>query len=623
MLSSKAVLMGEMIKKTAQDVVERMAFVQHLIDDVKALEFLLEKGLFEDDIVRIGAEQELCLIDKDYRPYGVNLKLLEAINEDHFTTELASYNIEINLDPFELKGDCFSRVEHQLRDLLQLAAKNASTLDAKILLAGILPTISKKEVGLDYLTPIPRYFALNEMLRTYKGGDFNLKIRGVDELFLKHDSVMFEACNTSFQLHLQIPSHDFVQSYNWAQAIAGPVLSVCCNSPMLMGRELWKETRIALFQQSLDTRKTASALRNQTPRVGFGDQWEKGSVAEIFKQDISKHRILLTKPIKENSLEKLNNGEIPKLPALCLHNGTVYRWNRACYGVGGGKPHLRIENRYIPSGPSVLDEMANFAFWIGLMKGRPKQFDDMSSQMDFKEAKTNFIKAARSGKETLFSWCGESYSSKKLILNKLLPIAYKGLHRCGIDDEDVERLLGIIEARTKGRTGEQWQVANLRTLKTRYKTDKSLVLLTKKMVENQANHLPIHEWEDIHLEKVKRKPQLVKELMTTHLIKLNEDDYLSMAKAIMEWNGIHHIPVEDDNGELTGLLTWSYLNSLENQYSFESTLVAEVMIKEVKTISPESEVSIALEAMKKDEIGCLPVVIDNTMVGILSKTDFS
>ena len=190
-------------------------------------------------------------------------------------------------------------------------------------------------------------------------------------------------------------------------------------------------------------------------------------------------------------MEKLNNGEIPKLPALCLHNGTVYRWNRACYGVGGGKPHLRIENRYIPSGPSVLDEMANFAFWVGLMKGRPKQFDDMSSQMDFKSAKTNFIKAARNGKESIFSWCGEPYSAKKLVLNKLLPIAYKGLHKCGIDDENVETLLGIIEARTKGRTGEQWQVANIRALKKRYKTDKSLVLLTKKMVENQTKHLPI------------------------------------------------------------------------------------------------------------------------------------
>ncbi|MEO0901287.1 MAG: CBS domain-containing protein, partial [Bacteroidota bacterium] len=545
--------MGEMIKRRSRNTSERMTFAQHLINDIKALELLLKKGSFEDDVVRIGAEQELCLIDQEYRPYGVNLELLKAIDDDHFTTELANYNIEINLDPFELKENCFSLVEQQLRSLLQKAAGKANAIGAKLLLAGILPTIGKKEVGLDYLTPIPRYFALNDMLKAYKGDDFNLKIRGVDELFLKHDSVMFEACNTSFQLHLQIPTHDFISSYNWAQAIAGPVLSVCCNSPMLMGRELWKETRIALFQQSLDTRKTAFAHRNQTPRVGFGDDWETGSVAEIFKKDISKHRILLTKGIEENSLEKIEKGEIPKLPALCLHNGTVYRWNRPCYGVGGGKPHLRIENRYIPSGPSVSDEMANFAFWVGLMKGRPKSFDDMPSQMNFKSAKTNFIKAARTGKETLFSWCGEAYSAKKLVLNKLLPIAYKGLHKCGIDDADVERLLGIIEARTKGRTGEQWQVANVRRLKKRYKTDKSLVLLTKHMVDNQTENLPIHLWKDIDLQEIKRQPKLVKEIMTSHVLKLYEDDYISMAKAIMEWNQIHHIPVENDHGELVGL----------------------------------------------------------------------
>lgn len=613
--------MGELIGKRSRNSTERTAFVQHLIDDIKALEILLQKGLFEDDIVRIGAEQELCLLDNNYRPFGVNLKLLNSINNEHFTTELASYNIEINLDPFELKGDCLSLVENQLRDLLQLAEKKAANLDAKILLAGILPTISKKEVGLEYLTPIPRYFALNDTLRANKGGNFNLKIRGVDELFIKHDSVMFEACNTSFQLHLQIPSNDFISSYNWAQAIAGPVLSICCNSPMLMGRELWKETRIALFQQSLDTRKISSALRNQTPRVGFGDDWETGSVAEIFKKDISKHRILLTKKIEEGSLEQLNRNEIPKLPALCLHNGTVYRWNRPCYGVGGGKPHLRIENRYIPSGPSVLDEMANFAFWVGLMKGRPNAFDNLPSKMDFKSAKTNFIKAARTGKESLFLWCEKAYSAKELVLKELLPIAHKGLNDCGVDSDDIERFLGIIESRTKGKTGEQWQVTNTRKLKKSFKIDKSLVLLTKAMVANQKEDRPIHEWEEITINPNDQKPELVKELMNSHVFKLNKNDYLSMARAIMEWNNIRHIPVENKYGELCGILSLNYLNSLSKSIDFEKTTVGRIMIKEVFTIKPDDTVAKASELMAKHEIGCLPVIQDTILVGILSKSD--
>ncbi len=615
--------MGEMITKTKADIEERMAFVQHLINDVKALELLLQNDKFENDIIRIGAEQELCLIDKHCRPYGINLKLLETIDDPHFTTELANYNIEINLDPFELTGNCFTKVETQLLTLLEKAGSKIKALNGKLLLTGILPTISKKEVGIDHLTPIPRYFALNEMLKTYKGGDFSLKIRGVDELFLKHDCVMFEACNTSFQLHLQIPSHDFVRSYNWAQAIAGPVLSVCCNSPMLMGRELWKETRIALFQQSLDTRKTAFSLKNQTPRVGFGDHWETGSVAEVFKQDISKHRVLLTKPIDEDALEQLKDGKIPELHALRLHNGTVYRWNRPCYGIGNGKPHLRIENRYIPSGPSVADEMANFAFWIGLMKGRPKKYDNMPDVMDFKVAKTNFIKAARSGKETLFHWEGEPISAKKLVINKLLPIAYEGLNAVGVNKEDTERLLGIIEQRTRGRAGEQWQVSNFRALKKKFKTDKSLVLLTKAIEENQRSGRPIHQWPDIAVEKITRQPQLVKEIMTTHLLRLQEDDYVNMAEAIMEWNNIHHIPVENEHGELKGLLTWSYLQSKVQEVDFAKTKVAEIMIKEVITISPIAEISEAKKLMADKKIGCLPVCEQNTMVGIISKTDLS
>ncbi len=615
--------MGEMITKTKADIEERMAFVQHLINDVKALELLLQNDQFENDIVRIGAEQELCLIDEHSRPFGINLKLLETINDPHFTTELANYNIEINLDPYELTGNCFTKVETQLLELLEKAGNKIKALNGNLLLTGILPTISKKEVGIDHLTPIPRYFALNDMLKTYKGDDFSLKIRGVDELFLKHDCVMFEACNTSFQLHLQIPSDDFVKSYNWAQAIAGPVLSVCCNSPMLMGRELWKETRIALFQQSLDTRKTAFSLKNQTPRVGFGDHWETGSVAEIFKQDISKHRVLLTKPITEDALEQLKDGKIPELHALRLHNGTVYRWNRPCYGIGNGKPHLRIENRYIPSGPSVADEMANFAFWIGLMKGRPKKYDNMPDVMDFKVAKTNFIKAARSGKETLFHWEGEPFSAKKLITNKLLPIAYEGLHSVGVNKEDTERLLGIIEQRTRGRAGEQWQVNNFRALKKRFKTDKSLVLLTKAIEENQRSGHPVHKWPDIAIEKITRQPQLVKEIMTTHLLRLQEDDYVNMAEAIMEWNNIHHVPVENEQGELTGLLTWSYLQSKAQEVDFAKTKVAEIMIKEVITISPIAEISEAKKLMADKGIGCLPVCEQNTMVGIISKTDLS
>ena len=227
--------MGEHIAKSNFDEQERKVFVQHLIDDVRALEKMISEGLIEDDIVRIGAEQEMCLINNDYRPSPKSLEIIKDIDDSHFTTELASYNLEANLDPYKLEKNCFRTMENQLVTLLEKAKGKARDHGAKILLTGILPTISREELGMDYMTPIPRYYKLNDILKAWRGDDFSLRIKGADELSLHHDSVLFEACNTSFQLHLQIPPNDFAKSYNWAQAISGPVLSMACNSPLLLG----------------------------------------------------------------------------------------------------------------------------------------------------------------------------------------------------------------------------------------------------------------------------------------------------------------------------------------------------------------------------------------------------
>lgn len=459
--------MGEHIRKSTFSEAERKAFVQHLIDDVQTLEQMIAEGMIENDIVRIGAEQEMCLVNGDFRPSPKAMEIIEDVNDDHFTTEFATYNIEANLDPYKLEKDCFANMEQQLRKLLDKVKRTADEHGVKIILTGILPTISKEELGMDFMTPIPRYYRINEVLRAWRGNDFSLRIKGADELSLHHDSVLFEACTTSFQLHLQISPDDFIKSYNWAQAISGPVLGVCCNSPLLLGKELWRETRIALFQQSLDTRVWTKAVKEQVARVGFGEHWQKDSVAEIFKQDISSHRILLTKPITKGSLDVLRHGEIPKLEALSLFNSTVYRWNRPCYGVGNGKPHLRIENRYIPSGPTVIDEMANFAFWVGLMAGRPEKYDDMPNVMDFRVAKLNFFRAAMSGRHTVFSWLDKTMTVKEIVKKVLLPIAYNGLRKFDIDEKDINKLLGIIEARTKNGTGAEWQIKNFRELKNR------------------------------------------------------------------------------------------------------------------------------------------------------------
>ncbi len=612
--------MGEQKVDRSINKEDRAKFIGYLLNDIKALEDMLEKGIIEDDIIRIGSEQEFCLVTENWRPSDRAEEILAAINDPHFTTELARFNLEINLDPIELKEDCFSIVEDQLNTLLKKGKEVAERYNTKIVLTGILPTISKNELEFYYMTPQPRYWALNNMIKELRGGDFQLHIKGVDDLSINHDSVMFEACNTSFQMHLQIAPQDFISSYNWAQAISGPVLGISANSPLLLGRELWNETRIALFQQSIDTRHSSYALKDQQARVSFGTQWESGSVAEIFKDDIAQHKVILSKEIEKDSLEELKNGNIPKLTALNLHNGTIYKWNRPCYGVGGGKPHIRIENRYIASGPSTLDEMATFAFWVGLMVGRPKKFDDMPSVMDFRDAKDNFIKAARSGKYSVLNWMGKNISVKDLIIEELLPMAYSGLEKMNIDPDDIEKYMKVIEERALGITGSQWMITNYRSLRKTMKKDDALRILTKTIYENQQNGSVLNDWLNLGKEEaILSSAHLVGHIMSTQLFTVNENDSASLATSIMDWKNIHHVPVEDQSKKLCGLLTWTHMKKHQKSDSVKKVL--DIMVKDVSAVTPSTPIDEAIAIMKKNEYGCLPVVKETELVGIITIKD--
>ncbi len=615
--------MGEHNVHSSIDQKNRAEFIKHLLDDIKALEIMLEQNLIEDDIVRIGAEQEFCLVDRNWRPANNAMEILKAINDPHFTTELAKYNLEINLDPLELKKDCFSKMESEITRLLNKAKKTGADRETKILLTGILPTIRKRHLEIEYMTPNPRYSALNTMLRSQRGTDFELHIRGVDELSIHHESVLFEACNTSFQMHLQVPPQDFISSYNWAQAVSGPILGICTNSPLLFGRELWSETRIALFRQSLDIRGASHALKDRRARVSFSNHWAYGSVAQIFKNDIAEHKVMISRDIAANSLSELKKGNIPKLQALNLHNGTVYRWNRPCYGVGGGKPHVRIENRYIPSGPTIIDEVANFAFWAGVMIGRPAKYDQMPDCMDFRDVKANFIKAARMGKDAILEWMESAISVQDLIIKELLPLAYSGLEKAGVDKNDRERLLEIIENRAKGITPSKWNVKSYRFLRKSMKEYDALRTLTKTIHENQQNGAPAHKWPMLkNVPKTDKYASLVGHIMSTQLFTVAEYDLANLATNIMKWKNIHHVPVESKPGRLCGLLTWTHVKKVQNQKVHEDELiVSDIMEKNVITVSTKTSIKEAIKIMKQNEIGCLPVVQKEELVGIITIKD--
>ncbi|MDW3193937.1 MAG: CBS domain-containing protein [Cytophagales bacterium] len=616
--------MGELNIHVNTSGEERLQFLQHLLNDLKALERMHKEGMIEDDAIRIGAEQEFCLVNEQWRPATNAMEVLQELNDPHFTTELARFNLEINLNPVDLKGSAFSQMEGQLNQLMQKANEAADKHGSKIVLTGILPSISMHEMELDFMTPLDRYYALNDLFKKARGGDFRMHFSGVDEFSINHNSVMFEACNTSFQMHLQIRPDDFVQSYNWSQAIAGPVLAACVNSPLLLGKELWCETRIALFQQTLDTRVIARAHLDKQARVTFGSNWVHGDVVDYFKHEVSKYKALLTREIEQNSLETLKGGQIPKLQALSLHNGTIYRWNRPCYGVGGGKPHIRIENRYIPAGPSVKDEMANLAFWVGLMVGRPAEFDDLPKTMDFQDAKANFLRACRNGTETVMSWKGKRIPLADLISEELLPIARTGLQKMNIDEADINQSLEVIEKRMNGHTGSQWMVSNYRRFKKSLKTDDALIALTESLHRNQQSYESINEWPtEQDLTTFNSAANKVGHIMKTTLVTADAGDSGEMTLRYMKWNNVHHLPVVDQDERLVGLITWQHLFKYLDEIMDADHVISagEIMIKEVISVESSTPIKEAINLMRAKNIGCLPVVEENHLVGIITVKD--
>ena len=448
--------MGEQKVAEESSKQELRRFTRALLDDVTALQRMVDGGHIESGIRRIGAEQEMFLIDPSGGPSPKAVETLARLgDDDRFTTELGRFNIEANLTPLEFGGRCLRQMEEELKEVRRVASKAARAEGADVLLVGILPTITPAHLTMDHMTPKPRYYELNRLMTSLSGGEFRMLIKGVDELNLSHDNIMLEACNTSFQLHFQSGPEEFARLYNLAQLVTAPVLAVAVNSPLLLRNRLWQETRIALFQQSVDVRSKTHQARGQRTRVSFGRGWLKESILEIFQEDISTFRVMLTGDLGEPSTDLLARGVMPPLSALCLFNGTVYRWNRACYGVKDNVAHLRIENRVIPSGPTVPDEVANAAFYFGLMAGVSLTHPDVSKALSFDVAKDNFFAAARYGLQARFRWIGDQVkSADDLILQDLAPLAREGLAAQGIDAADIDRYMGIIEERVRrGRTG--------------------------------------------------------------------------------------------------------------------------------------------------------------------------
>ena len=623
--------MGDLNVKLVSTRPQLNNFTRQLLKDIHALERMLEDGWFEEAPIHIGAEQEICIVDNHFKPAPKSLELLEDLNDSSFTTELAKFNIEANLDPQVFEKGCFSHMENTILAMLQKLRMAGKQRDVDFVLTGILPTIRKFDLEIGNLTPLERYHALMEAISKMRGKVHELHINGLDELNIKHDSAMLESCNTSFQVHFQVKPDDFVRKYNISQVLAGPVLAMAVNSPMLFGKRLWAETRVALFQQSIDTRVATEHIRDRSARVMFGNNWLEKSIVEMYKEDIVRFRILLMSDPEEDVLQKIKHGITPELRALMIHNSTVYRWNRPCYGVNNGKPHLRIENRVLPAGPSVIDEVANAAFWVGLMNEFDHVYPDITKAIEFDHAKDNFISAARDGLNTDFTWInGKKISVTELIREELLPIARSGLERNNIHKQDIDRYLGVIEERNEKRmTGTQWVInSHNQLMKTTSKEEASIALLSS-MINNQKENKPIHTWSPSSIEDISNwEPyaMLVEEFMTTDLFTVHQDDIPELVADILSWKRIKHIPVEDDRGRLKGLMNYRLLLQYYSKNCHvtpsSKVVVKDLMIKNPITIHPEATIKDALNLMREKKIDCLPVVKKDRLIGIITEGNF-
>jgi CBS domain-containing protein len=625
--------MGEQTVDSTSDDQRLRAFTKAILADVKALEMMLAGDLIERGVRRIGAEQEMFLVDhRSMRPAPVAMEVLEAVREPFLTTELARFNLEANLTPQLFGGACLSEMEKELHYVVDRAAEGARSVGADVVLCGILPTLRKADLTLENMSPMPRYFELNRTLLRLRNGGFKVLIKGLDELDTTHDNVMLEACNTSFQIHFQVGAEEFAKLYNLAQAVTAPVLAAAVNSPVLLRHRLWMETRIALFQQSIDTRSQADHSRGGRPRVHFGDRWVKQGILELFREDIARFRVMLAGQLDEDPMAVLARGEIPKLSALRMHNGTVYRWNRPCYGIGAdGKPHLRIEMRGLPAGPSIRDEMANAAFFFGLMAIYADEHPKIDEEMPFDDAKSNFFAAARHGLAAQFTWFGDkTITAADLILSELLPHARAGLLKSKIASEDVDLYLGVLEDRVRmNRTGARWVLQSLSAMEGQGKQEDRLRRVVAGLIHRQALKIPIHEWELVGAGETESDPRdsfrTVSQFMSTDLFTVRPGDVVDLATNVMEWEQIRHVPVEDEHGEIVGMITPRELLRLIAINSAarggEAVVVSSIMSPVAVTIAPDTTLLEAFAKMREHQTDCLLVVDEGRLVGMITGRD--
>jgi hypothetical protein len=459
---------------------------------------MLNESRFDFERPLTGMEIEFNLVDGQQDPAMRNQEVLAAIADEVFQAEMGQFNIEINVRPTTLAGTAAADLEEELRASLNEAEERARGIGAHIVMVGTLPTLMPEHVTAAAITTHPRYALINEQIFAARGEDLHIAIDGPERLDTHADTIAPEAACTSTQFHLQVSPQDYAAHWNAAQCIAGVQVALGANSPFLFGKELWRETRIPLFEQATDTRPQELKAQGVRPRVWFGERFIT-SVFDHFEENVTYFPALLPVSDEEDPVAALARGDVPRLGELRMHNGTIYRWNRPVYDIHQGTPHLRIENRVLPAGPTVVDVFANGAFYFGLLRTLAHQDRPVWSQMSFAAAHDNLTEGARHGINAQLYWPGlGTVPVTELVLRRLLPLAQQGLAEWGVATPVTDRLLGAIERRcTAYRNGAEWQVETFHRIdEAKQPLDRRDALreMLRRYVEHMHGNEPVDSW---------------------------------------------------------------------------------------------------------------------------------
>jgi hypothetical protein len=487
--------MGEDVDAQEFSRADRTRYREKVHRCLDVFERMLSEEQFHTDDPMTGLEVELNLVDDVGDPALKNAEVLAAIADPSFQTELGQFNIEINVPPARLRESGLKTFEADLRRSLNDAEAKAAEAGAHQVMIGVLPTLDPSHFEPQIMSANPRYRLLSEQILNARGEDIRIDITGPERLITTADSILPEAACTSTQFHVQTSPEQFAAFWNASQAISAVQVAVGANSPYCLGKELWRETRIPLFEQAADTRSEELKAQGVRPRVWFGERWIN-SVFDLFEENVRYFPALLPITADEDPVAALEAGKAPQLSELRLHNGTIYRWNRPVYDINDGIPHLRVENRVLPAGPTVADLIANAAFYFGLVRHLAESDRPLWSQMSFQAAEENFETAAEDGIEASIYWpaLGE-VKATELVLRRLLPMAHQGLASWGVATDESDRLLGIIEQRcVKGVNGASWFVDRMHARRGQDRYDALRATLLEYRERMHSNE-PVHTWE--------------------------------------------------------------------------------------------------------------------------------